>query len=756
MSRAVAGELLGQGAGHGNELSVSGASLAAVRHGRSSTTLVLQQVPMAARAQLIACLPRAATRAFGDRSDVEGMVSRDGDVLVRLTGVANAVDEALIRDSTAGEPEAWPVASVLLRLGLLADRQVFAANWDALSHVLVSAPLGHGGEAVLSALVASLVAQRSPAELGLIVLGSPRSIADELLGVTHLLESAVDPHNEQAALEALATVRNELDQRIASCRTDAPDVVLVVPELGELSAEHHAALGPIMLHGPRHRVRVVAASVRRAVELVQDCPLLPEFATRLVLRTGDEEESVALLGSGDATELGSGGHLLARLEGRIPMQALGYRVAPDRLAALAAAIRSNTASVDWWRSRHGAVDAEAKSETGGTVDVDTEMPADVVDKPLTTLQRFQELDETDTDRQAGVSPEEQRDSQSTDQAADGESRRASEPQQLQLRETVVAPVNGANAAPPPNQLSSLAATHSGAGPDRLQAERLSTGPGGTRPRFRARFLGARELVYDGKVVWPLPGDPDEAAIELLVFLGVQDPSGARGEVLGDSFWEEDDDDARADRLKKRRYRLRLALKRLVPTLEGDPLARMDKQHPVYRLKPTVIESDVHRFLKLVEEAKALAPDEAIAAYEEALELYRGDLLDRPDVPPYRWLDEGPRLLDLRVKYARMHQQARRRLADLLANGTDQHLARAEELYIGLAGDDPLDHRLWETLARLHGRRSDLLGLEATARRLRSALVELGEGEDPERVPVPPALERVFAEVRASLLNGQAA
>ena len=277
-----------------------------------------------------------------------------------------------------------------------------------------------------------------------------------------------------------------------------------------------------------------------------------------------------------------------------------------------------------------------------------------------------------------------------------------------------------------------------------------------RPRLRARFLGARELRYDGELVWPLPGDPDEAAWELLVFLGVQDTSGVRAEVLGDSFWEEDDDEARPDRLKKRRYRLRLALKRLVPTLEGDPLARMEKQHPVYRLNPLVIESDVHRFLKLVEEARSLAPDEAVAAYEEALELYRGDLLDRPDVPPYRWLDEGPRLLDLRVKYARLQQQARRRLADLLASGTDRQLARAEELYIGLAGDDPLDHRLWEALARLHGRRSDLLGLEATARRLRSALVELGEGEDPERVPVPPALERVFVEVRASLLNGQAA
>jgi hypothetical protein len=62
----------------------------------------------------------------------------------------------------------------LLGLGLLADRQVFAANWDALSHVLVAAPLGQGADSVLGALLASLVAQRSPAQLGLVVVGSPR------------------------------------------------------------------------------------------------------------------------------------------------------------------------------------------------------------------------------------------------------------------------------------------------------------------------------------------------------------------------------------------------------------------------------------------------------------------------------------------------------------------------------------------------------------------------------------------------------
>jgi two-component SAPR family response regulator len=246
-------------------------------------------------------------------------------------------------------------------------------------------------------------------------------------------------------------------------------------------------------------------------------------------------------------------------------------------------------------------------------------------------------------------------------------------------------------------------------------------------------------------------------MELLVYLGVQDPSGVRAELLGDSLWsEEDDDESRTERIRKRRYTMRQALKKLVPELEGNPIAAFDKRNPVYRLNASLIESDVHRFIKLVQEAKSLPPESACAAYEAALDLYGGDLLERPDVPPYRWMDEGPRLVDLRVKYAAMEHQARRRLADLLAAGPEDGLARAEELYIGLAQDDPLDHRLWEALARLHERRNDVLGLEASMRRLRSALVELGEGNDAEHVIVPPALERIFSEVRAALLRGRAA
>jgi hypothetical protein len=319
--------------------------------------------------------------------------------------------------------------------------------------------------------------------------------------------------------------------------------------------------------------------------------------------------------------------------------------------------------------------------------------------------------------------------------------------QLELEE-VEAVTNGSS-APSPSALVSQ--PHAQAGHERRNGRHIETS---VRPRLRARFLGGRDLLYDGKLVWPVPGEPDESAMELLVFLGVHDATGVRSEKLGDSLWEADDDDIRGERIKKKRYNLRQVVKRLVPELEGDVLERLDKQNPVHRLNAHVIESDVHRFLKLVETGRHLDRDQAIAAYEEALELYRGDLLDRQDVPPYRWLDDGPRVVDLRVNYASMRQQSRRRLADLLASGSPEQLARAEELYILLAHEDPLDHRLWEALARLHGRRNDLLGLEATWRRLRGALVELGEGDDPERVPIPPALAHVFAEVRESLLHGR--
>jgi hypothetical protein len=76
---------------------------------------------------------------------------------------------------------------------------------------------------------------------------------------------------------------------------------------------------------------------------------------------------------------------------------------------------------------------------------------------------------------------------------------------------------------------------------------------------------------------------------------VQDPFGVRAELLGDSLWsEKDDDESRTERIRKRRYTMRQAPKKLVSALEGNPIALFDKKNSVYRLNASMIESDVHR------------------------------------------------------------------------------------------------------------------------------------------------------------------
>jgi hypothetical protein len=164
--------------------------------------------------------------------------------------------------------------------------------------------------------------------------------------------------------------------------------------------------------------------------------------------------------------------------------------------------------------------------------------------------------------------------------------------------------------------------------------------------------------------------------------------------------------------------------------------------------PSVVASDAHRFVELLRYAQGLNAIQACAVYEEALSLYTGDLLDSPDVPGWDWLYDGPRIaIELRADYRRMQLDARRRLAELLAAGSaDGDLRRAQELYVGLTAEQADDEQLRAALFRVHGRRRDVLGLEASVRRLRTALVEFGTDDEPEHVPLPPGLEDAVREV----------
>src|SRR5579864_2581184 len=116
-------------------------------------------------------------------------------------------------------------------------------------------------------------------------------------------------------------------------------------------------------------------------------------------------------------------------------------------------------------------------------------------------------------------------------------------------------------------------------------------------------------------------------------------------------------------------------------------------------------------------------------------------------------DAEPQIaLGRRAELHALHKEARVKLAALLAQGSESGLARAEELYSGLCGEDFDDENLWAALFRIYERTGSSLSLEGAVRRLRNAQVELGTTDvtDIDRVPLPPNLERLVTNVRSRI------
>jgi len=128
-------------------------------------------------------------------------------------------------------------------------------------------------------------------------------------------------------------MRAEFDRRLLAGPSAArPELVLVIGELVDL-APYVGLLGQVGERGASCGIRLLAASTRPGSELAAH-PLLPDFGTRLIQRTADEDESMALLGTADAAYLGGGGRLLFRSEQRTPVDLYAYHVAPPDLERL--------------------------------------------------------------------------------------------------------------------------------------------------------------------------------------------------------------------------------------------------------------------------------------------------------------------------------------------------------------------------------------------------------------------------------------
>ena len=216
----------------------------AIRHGRSATTLTLA-AGLAEQPILVDLAPEFASQLD---AEAEAWVSADQDVVLRLVRVR--------KTRLLPAADAQPEGPCLVPLGVLYDRQVYLATCSSLGHVLIASLPGHGADTILTSLVATLTARRSPEQLRVWLIARPRAMAAPVFELPHLARS-IDPGDETALLVAAEDLRAELDRRAQ--HGPGADLVVVIPELTSLG-EHAASFELLASRAASLGVRFIAAT----------------------------------------------------------------------------------------------------------------------------------------------------------------------------------------------------------------------------------------------------------------------------------------------------------------------------------------------------------------------------------------------------------------------------------------------------------------------------------------------------------------
>jgi DNA-binding SARP family transcriptional activator/LysM repeat protein len=657
------------------EYDLGNVAVVIVRHGNSSTSLTLR----CALAQQATLLDLATSFAERLEADVEACVSADQDVVLRLA--------RLRKTRLLPTAESLHSGPFLVPLGVLYDRQTYAATWASLGHVLIVSLPSHGADAILTSLVATLTSRRSPEQLRIWLLASPRSLPSPIFELPHLAQ-VVDPTDDAELGSAIDQLRAELDRRAAKSQP-APDLVVAVPELTSLG-EHAASLALLAGRAADLGVRFVVASTDP--EEAVGNPLTACFGTRMVMQMQAEDASVALLGVVDAAFLAGGGRLLLRLDSREPVELYGYHVGAEHLERLVKVMRSA-------------------------------YPAPLTEPPPPTPSA--ELTPRLSGSETPHEPEEPRPDEYFEQPDESSTEPALITNPLSPAYDEPADFAGTSTPPLPRKSGECAAP---------PAETAAA-------PIQIFCFGSPRVMCGNQLVWP-HGGRDAKPWELLLLLACH-PSEpvARVKVI-EAMWPDDEGMAEnpAHRFRQLRYRLRRQLQQVpgAPSTDGVCLDRSG-----FHLDPSVVHSDAREFLNLVHEVR-LNPNprapEVIQQLERVHELYAGDLLDGPDARRYAWVDERDGSgVTLREHFRRVYQNSCIRLAE--AYTATGQVEAAIELYHELTEMDPADERLFQALFRVRAGSGDRQGLEAEERRMRQILSEIsadgadGQPSEPEQQTV---------------------
>lgn len=201
--------------------------------------------------------------------------------------------------------------------------------------------------------------------------------------------------------------------------------------------------------------------------------------------------------------------------------------------------------------------------------------------------------------------------------------------------------------------------------------------------------------------------------------------------MAEALWPDGEPGQVQHLLSNAAYYLRRATKNAIATPDVQVFMTSGQR---YHLRSGMFRVDVDAFDAHLRRAEALEGSEALAEYERALAVYRGDFLGNE---PYEWAEA------YRREYQRRFLAAAHEAARLAVDCRD--VRKAMELYRAILARDPIDEEAARGLMRCYAKLGDVNGARKVYKVLTESLRRELEDEKAQPLPETTALLQEFTQ-----------
>ena len=252
--------------------------------------------------------------------------------------------------------------NLALALGNDVTGQPIVGDMTKMPHLLIAGATGQGKSVCINALIASMLMQKTPAQLRLMLIDPKRVEMSAYNGLPHLMVPVlVEPHQAAAALRwavaemdrrykllsaiGVRNIQGYNEKAVVSSAKPLPYVVIVVDELADLmmvaAGEVEELICRIAQLARAVGIHLIVATQRPSTDIITGL-IKANIPSRIAFAVGSQVDSRVILDSGGAEKLlGRGDMLYQPVDAGQPARIQGAFVSDKEVDAI----------VGWWKAQ---------------------------------------------------------------------------------------------------------------------------------------------------------------------------------------------------------------------------------------------------------------------------------------------------------------------------------------------------------------------------------------------------------------------